>query len=128
MVVLIVEDNPAMRRVIRTFISDVADSIEVAECGDGAAALQAYEQARPDWVLMDIRLGAMNGIEASREIKARHPEAKIVVVTNYGDRELREAAASAGACAYVLKENLIELHDILSGATKPSIGNLTGQP
>ena len=119
MVVLIVEDNPAMRRVIRTFIGDVADAVEIAECGDGAAALEAYEQSQPDWVLMDIRLGAMNGIEASRQIKTRYPEARIVVVTNYDDRELREAATSAGACAYVLKENLIELHDILSGTEQP---------
>ena len=118
MVVLIVEDNPAMRRIIRTFIGDLADIVEAPDLADAsAAALEAYERSRPDWVLMDIRLGPVNGIEASREIKMRHAEARIVIVTDYDDIELREAAVAAGACDYVLKENLVELRGILLGAS-----------
>ena len=58
---------------------------------------------------MDIELGAVNGIAATGQIKHRFPNARVVIVTNYNDREMREAAARAGACGYVLKENLLDL-------------------
>jgi two-component system response regulator DegU len=115
MVVLIVDDNQAMRRIIGAFINELAEGVQIAECADGAVVVTAYEESRPDWVLMDIRLGAVNGIEASRAIKAQHPQARIVMVTNYDDDGLREAAIAVGAHAYVLKENLSELHGILLG-------------
>jgi CheY-like chemotaxis protein len=112
MTVLIVEDNAAIRRVIRSVISDLA---EVVECTNGAQALPAYEQCRPDWVFMDIRMGEVNGIEASRRIRAAHPAARIIIVTDYDDAVLREAARAAGASHYVLKENLFEVRRIISG-------------
>jgi len=112
MTVLIVEDNAAMRRVIRSVISDLA---EVVECSDGAHALSAYEQSRPDWVFMDIRMGEVNGIQASRKIRAAYPAARIIIVTDYDDTVLREAARAAGASHYVLKENLFEVRRIISG-------------
>jgi|SRR5215471_9996985 len=112
MKVLIVEDNPSMRRMIRRMVAGVAD--EISECDDGAAACSVYGELRPDWVLMDIDLGQVNGIIATRRIKAEYPEARVVVVTNYNDEKLREAAKSAGACAYVLKEDLLALLRILT--------------
>ena len=63
MKVLIVEDNQAMRRMIRRIVAVVAD--EISECGDGATACALYRELRPDWVLMDIEMGEVNGIEAS---------------------------------------------------------------
>jgi DNA-binding NarL/FixJ family response regulator len=115
MMVLIVEDNPGMRRVIRSVVSDLAS---VFECSSGEDALAAYRQCRPDWVLMDIKMGATNGITATRSIKAAFPEARIVILTNYDDAELREAARRAGACGYVLKENLIDIRRILGAPEK----------
>jgi DNA-binding NarL/FixJ family response regulator len=111
MTLLIVEDNPGMRRVIRSVVGDLAS---VFECSAGENALAAYRRHSPDWVLMDIKMGAMNGITATRSIKAAFPQARIVILTNYDDAELREAARRAGACGYVLKENLIEVRRILS--------------
>jgi len=111
MTVLIVEDNAAMRRVIRNIIKDLAD---VTECNDGAQALAAYEQRRPDWVLMDIRMGMVSGIQATREIKSAYPEARIVIVTDFDDAELREAAEAAGAFDYLLKEDLFAIRRIIS--------------
>ena len=112
MKVLIVEDNPSMRRVIRRTVAGVAD--EISECDDGAAACSLYGELRPDWVLMDIELGKVNGITATRRIKAEYPEARVVVVTNYNDEQLRETAKGAGACGYVLKEDLSVLRLILT--------------
>ena len=111
MKVLIVEDNPAMRRVIRRTVAEVAD--EISECSDGAAACSLYDEVRPDWVLMDIEMGEVNGLLATRRITAAYPEARIVIVTNHNDQWIREAARQAGACGYVLKEDLLALRQML---------------
>ena len=117
MKVLIVEDNPSMRRMIRRMVARVA--VEVSECDDGAAACSLYGELRPDWVLMDIELGEVNGITATRRIKSAYPEARVVIVTNYDDELLRQAAKAAGACAYVLKEDLLALLRFLTETDAP---------
>ena len=109
--VLVVEDNQAMRSLIKSIIADLAE--DVSECGDGAEALSAYAACRPDWVLMDIRMKELDGVSATRQIKAAFPDAQIVIVTDYDDPKLREAARSAGAREYVLKENLLDVRRIL---------------
>ncbi|MGH9941136.1 MAG: response regulator transcription factor [Pyrinomonadaceae bacterium] len=108
---LIVEDNQQMRRVLGRLVGDLAG--HVYECADGAEALAAYVAHRPDWVLMDIEMKQLDGLSATRQIVSRFPEAHVVVVTNYDDEELRDAAREAGACAYVVKENLLELRRVL---------------
>ncbi len=108
--ILIVEDNADMRQILRLMISDLG---EVFECSKGIEAFSAYDKHRPDWVLMDIKLGGVNGIAATSEIKAVWPEARIVMVTIYSDVELREAALKAGACGYVLKDELHVMRDIM---------------
>lgn len=119
--VLVVDDNADMRRLIRSIVSDLAGYI--VECADGLQAIQAYAAHKPDWVLMDIEMPALDGISATQEIKSVFPEAQIVIVTEYDDRNWREEARQAGACAYVLKENLPDVRLILQNPalfTKPS--------
>ena len=111
--ILIVEDNAEMRRVIKSFIDDLAE--ELGECSDGAEALAAYTRQRPDWVLMDLKLKQVDGLTATRQIVAAFPEAKVMIVTAYADAALRTAARQAGACAYVLKDQLCAVRQILSG-------------
>jgi len=111
MTILIVEDNDSMRQMIKKLLSDLTDAFK--ECVDGAQALAAYGQHHSDWVLMDINMKVMDGLAATRQIKAAFPEARIIIVTGYDDARLREAAHSAGAWAYVNKENLFELRRIL---------------
>jgi CheY-like chemotaxis protein len=108
---LIAEDNAAMRQMIGSVITDWAD--EIVECSDGATAVSSYGEHRPDWVLMDIRMPTMDGLTATAAIKAAWPDAHIVIVTSYNDARLRAAAQQAGACGYVLKEDLLTLRHLL---------------
>jgi CheY-like chemotaxis protein len=111
MKLLIVEDNADMRRLITSLVCDLAETIN--ECSDGADALAAYLKYQPDWVLMDIKMAALDGIAATRQLIAAFPQAQIVIVTDYSDAKLRAEAAAAGACAYVIKEDLFALRGIL---------------
>ena len=111
---LIVEDSPRMRRTIRSLLAGMGH--EVFECEDGGQVLAVYQAHRPDWVLMDIGLKEVDGIVATSALKAAYPEAKVVIVTDYDDARLRQAAQLAGACAYVLKEDLFKLREIINAA------------
>ena len=111
--ILIVDDNDEIRRLIATLVSDLADTI--VECSDGSEALAAYSKHLPEWVLMDIKMGNLDGIAATKKIKAKFADAKIMIVTDYDDANLREAALRAGAREYVVKEDLLALRLILQG-------------
>jgi CheY-like chemotaxis protein len=115
MTILIVEDNPTVRRLIRRATSDIADN--VVECEDGADSLEAYSAHRPDIVLMDVRMPRMDGLTATRKLLREHPAAKVIILTDYNDDQLRSAAREAGACAYALKHNLTELEEIILRAS-----------
>jgi CheY-like chemotaxis protein len=108
---LIVEDNAKMRRMIKSIVADLADRID--ECDDGGEAFELYSRNHPDWVLMDIHLKKTIGIDATKQITATFHEAKIIIVTNYDDAHFRESARAAGAVNYVLKENLLDVRQIL---------------
>lgn len=112
MKVLIVDDSQPMRRMIRTVISDLIG--EVFECSDGSEALAAYREYLPDVVLMDVKMELTDGITATRQIKESFPEARIVMVSQWEDTQLREDATLAGAEAFVGKSDLQPLRGILS--------------
>lgn len=119
---LIVDDKAQVRRMLRRFLGDLAT--EISETDDGETALEAYAAFLPDWVLMDIEMKHTNGIVATERIRAAYPQANIVIVTNYDDDSLRKRATAAGACAYVLKENLLALRSLLmTGATSSQSPN-----
>ncbi len=111
-VVLLVEDNVAMRALIRSLLEDVAPMIH--ECEDGQKAVAAYAAIRPDCVLMDIELGGLDGIAATRAICQVDPGAHVIIVTAHGSDPYRRAAEEAGAKGFVLKENLLDLPTLLA--------------
>jgi len=112
MKLLIVDDSERVRGLIKRLVGGLCE--EIHECADGAEALAAYDQFLPDWVFMDIRMQRLDGLEATRRIIAAHKDARVVIVTNLNDDRLRETVRAAGACGYVLKEDLSMLRQILT--------------
>jgi CheY-like chemotaxis protein len=114
--ILIIEDNAEVRRLIRSEVGALAE--QFYEGSDGSQAVALYRRHQPEWVLMDLEMKEMDGLAATRRLKAAFPQANICIVTNYDDEFLREEARNAGVSAYVLKENLDTLPAILNGRMK----------
>jgi two-component system chemotaxis response regulator CheY len=117
--VMIVEDNPQMREMIKRFVVRQVDNVEmIVEGSDGAEAIEQYRQYRPDWVLMDVEMKPVDGITAVDAIRKMDGNAKIIMVTAHGDIAVRTAAQNAGAVAFVLKEDLDQIPPIIAGTKK----------
>jgi DNA-binding NarL/FixJ family response regulator len=101
--VLVVDDHPIMRFGIATIIDATPDMETVAQAGSAEEAIELYEQFLPDITLMDLQLPAMSGVDAIRNIIARHHDARFVVLTTYeGDEDIHQAL-EAGARSYIIK-------------------------
>jgi len=115
MTFLVVDDNQRMRQSIKSAIlHQVPDHHTFHDASDGGEAIDLYDRIRPDWVLMDIKMEPIDGLAASRAIMAAHPEAKIIILTQYDSRLYRQAAVEAGMRAFLLKEHLGEIANVLS--------------
>ena len=111
MLIQIVDDSPNMRETIKSVLSGLR--AEFIEAGDGEDAVKQYATCAPDFVIMDIRMERMDGIATTRAIRSLSPDARVVVVTQYDDDDLRSAAHDAGAMGYILKDDLSQLLDII---------------
>jgi len=102
--VLLAEDHTIVRKGLCALL-DAEPGIEViGEAEDGREALVQVEQQRPDIVLMDISMPGLNGLEATRQIKKRFPEVKVLILTVHSDEEYIRQILRAGASGYLLKE------------------------
>lgn len=111
---LIVDDDARFRQTLKDVLAGLGT---VWEAADGAQALASCEAHRPDWVLMDLRMKPVNGLVATRGIKARFPHTRVLIITQFQEASLEEAAREAGACHYMLKENLAALPQLLQRET-----------
>jgi DNA-binding NarL/FixJ family response regulator len=101
--VLIVDDHAVVREGLRAFLQ-LQDGIEVAgEAGDGEEALEQALALRPDVILMDLVMPKLDGVGAMRELRARVPESRVIVLTSFLDDERLLPAIQAGAAGYLLK-------------------------
>ena len=116
MKVLVVEEVPAMRRLLRSVLEGL--ELVIDECHDGREALEACAARQPDWVLIDLSLSDTDALAATRQILQSHPRTRVVIVSDEDNLLLREAARSAGACDYVLKDNLLDLRPRLQAMPK----------
>jgi two-component system, NarL family, response regulator DevR len=119
--VVLVDDHALVRLGLRTLINDQADMEVIGEAGTAQEALQAVERLHPQVVLMDIRLPGQGGLEATRRIVERFPEAKVVMLTSFADEELVVSAIRAGAVGYLLKE--VGNEEVLHGIRAAAQGN-----
>jgi DNA-binding NarL/FixJ family response regulator len=104
MKVIICDDQTIVRDGLAMLLKLEPD-IEVAGTAeDGAVAVEMVEKVKPDLVLMDLKMPMMNGVEATRRIRAKHPEIKVLVLTTYDDDEWVFDAIKAGASGYLLKD------------------------
>ena len=101
---LIVDDQRLMRDGLCTLLELEADLAIAGEAEDGQAALEKYEALLPDVVLMDIRMPRLDGVEATRRMRQRWPEARIIILTTFDDDALIFDGLRAGAQGYLLKD------------------------
>ncbi len=116
----LVDDHALLRLGLRTLIDDQPDMEVVGEADSTAAALQMAESAQPQVVLMDIRLPGDSGLEATRQLTARYPQTKVVMLTSFADEELVIGAIRAGAVGYILKE--VGNEEVLRGIRAAAAG------
>lgn len=120
---LCVDDHPFMREGLAAVIHRQQDMSLIAEASTGQEAIAAFQQHRPDIVLMDLRLPDMTGIDALVEIRSQFPDARVIMLTTFeGDVEIRRAI-HAGARGYILKnmppaELVAAIRDVHAGGKR----------
>lgn len=102
--ILLVEDHLLTRIGLKTIIERRADFKVVGEAEDGEQAVKMVDELAPDVILMDVGMPVMDGIEASRMIKEKHPERAIIMLTSHDNERDIFASLSAGAGGYCLKD------------------------
>jgi len=102
--VLLVDDHPFVREGIRSFLSDQPDFEVVAEASSGEEALALAEAYKPNFILLDINMPGMNGLEVLGQLRKSVPDSKILILTVHNSREYVLHVARSGAHGYILKE------------------------
>jgi len=103
MKLLIVDDDPLILKSLSMALSRESDVASIACASNGAQALSACEEQAPDVALMDIRMPGIDGIAATRLIKQRHPNTRVMMLTTFDDKPNIQQALAAGADGYLLK-------------------------
>ena len=102
--VLVVDDHPLFREGLVEVVRAMEGVDRVEEAADGAGAVAAAAEMRPDVVVMDLHMPGVNGIEATRQIVTADPGARIVILTGDTDQTKIQQAVEAGALGYLLKD------------------------
>lgn len=101
--IMIVDDHDVVRSGLRSLI-EAAGELVVAEAGTCAEAVEEALRSKPQVIVMDVRLGEESGITATREIRAKIPDAKVIMLTSFPDEEALAASLLVGASGFILKE------------------------
>lgn len=101
--VMIVDDQAVVRSGLSTFLSAFDDLDLVAEANNGNEALRLCDEEKPDVIIMDLKMPEMDGVEATRILRVRHPETQVIVLTSFPEEGLVQKALQAGAISYLLK-------------------------
>jgi two-component system, NarL family, response regulator LiaR len=120
--ILLADDHPLIRWALKNILNTQPDFKIVGEAGDGVEALKLVSEQLPDVVIMDISMPNMNGLEATRQIKAKHPDIAVLVLTIHGESEHVFGILEAGAAGYLTKavfgeEVINSVRAVISGET-----------
>jgi two-component system, NarL family, response regulator LiaR len=124
--VVIADDHAVVRKGIRELLSDEADIEVVGEARDGREAVALAVRLRPDVVIMDIAMPELNGVEATRELRANAPDVRVLALTAYDDDPYVYGLLDAGATGYVLKT--AEGRDVVRAVRTVAAGQPTLDP
>ncbi len=124
--VLLVDDHALVRKGFRRMLEDDRAITVVAEASDGTEAVRLALELRPNVVVMDCALPGFSGIEAARQIRAKYPEATILMLSMHSEETLVRQALEAGARGYILK-NANDL-DLISAVKRVAEGQLVLDP
>jgi len=120
--IILADDHPVVRKALRNDLEKEADFIVLAEASDGEEAVRLVDEFIPDVIIMDIGMPNMNGIEATRQIKASNPDIIVLVLTVYDDVEHILGILESGADGYLTKNILVEdiiksIRSVVAGET-----------
>lgn len=111
---LIADANDRMRLLLRSTLSDL--EAEILEARTSESALECVRTHRPEWVMLEFNLRPLNGLVVAQTIRGEFPTAKIVMVTNCDDPEVKARAQAIGVLSYILKDDLLEVRKLIRSA------------
>jgi two-component system response regulator NreC len=124
--IILVDDHDVVRTGLRSYLSAHADINVVAEAKNGEEALLRADEMKPDLVIMDITMPGMDGLEATRQLKARHPEILALALTVHEDKQYFMEMLSAGASGYITKQAAAD--DLVAAIRTVAAGQVYLQP
>ena len=123
---LLVDDHNMVRQGLRVLLEAEPDIAVIGEAETGRQAVQMARTLQPDVIVMDIAMPNLNGLEATRQIVKEVPNAKVLVLSSYGDDEYLHQLTDAGACGYLLKQTAAT--DLIKAVRETSKGNAFFSP
>jgi NarL family two-component system response regulator LiaR len=124
--VLVVDDHPPFSQGLTRLLADEPDLTPVGTASDGLEAVRLAEELKPDVVVIDVAMPRMNGIEATRRIKAKLPNTSVLVLSAYGYHPYVLSALEAGAGGYLLKN--VPLRELMNAIRAVRVGEAVLDP
>jgi DNA-binding NarL/FixJ family response regulator len=124
--VVLVDDQALVRTGFRMILDETGDIDVVGEAGDGAAGVEVARQTKPDVVLVDVRMPGMDGIEATRRLRALAPAPRVIILTTFDLDEYVFDGLHAGASGFLLKDTLAA--DLISAVRVVCSGEAVAAP
>ena len=129
--ILLADDHVMVRQALRNLLESEAELLVVAEAGDGSEVLALCVEFAPDIVIIDVGMPNMNGIEATKQLLARHPNIKVLALSASAEKRLVLGMLEAGATGYIIKaeaggELLRAVHSVMDGQSYlcPSVASM----
>lgn len=119
MKVMIVDDCGEMRGLVKDIVAPFVD--ESIECSDGDEAVAVYPRERPDWVIMDVRMERVGGLEATGMLMHRWPGCRVILISQLAESGLSSVARAAGAFEFLNKDQLLLLPRLLRPAKSRAV-------